>query len=367
MRLSVPTNWDDKLIENLSGLGVHNYYARLKDDVVGGGRPSGSLPEVTREKVKEHIKLIHAGKSLFNYVMNAPCLGNKEYTSAYRKEIFELFDWLVSAEVDSVTVSIPLLIEWLKKHFPSLKVGVSVFAQVNTVNMAKMYESLGADEITIPQQFNRDFNFLKSFRKNCKADFQLIVNNICLYGCPFRRNHENLTCHSAQTGAARLPLDYSLMQCTLHRFKHPAETIRSPWVRPEDAVHYEKVGIDKFKLAGRTNNTEWITKTAKAYAAGKSPKNFAELISDPNGACCLFRKPVQSEFEAPLVIDNEELDGFIEHFFDKSCATISCEQCLYCDKVAERSVKTDRKLSEKLIAGYGKFLSDFQAEAAKDL
>ncbi|MDD5773312.1 MAG: U32 family peptidase [bacterium] len=360
MRLSIPTNWDNKLIENLSSLPIHNYYAKLQEDVVGGGRPAASIPHVTRQKVKEHIKLIHENKALFNYVLNAPCLGNTEYSPSYRKQIFQLLDWLTLIGVDSVTVTIPLLLEWIKKNFPSLKVSVSVFSHVDTINMAKMYENLGADEITITQQFNRDFNFLKSLRKNCKTDFQLIVNNACLFGCPFRRYHSNLNAHSSQIGAKKLPLDYPVMRCTLLRFKYPSEIIRSPWVRPEDLVYYEKIGIDKFKLSGRTNTTEWITKTAKAYAGRKSPKNFAELLAVPNAAGSMFRKTIPGAPDVNLVIDNDTLPGFIKHFLNKSCSSLSCDKCLYCDRIALKSVKTSKELSKKLISAYEKVLSDFQ-------
>ncbi|MEW6088702.1 MAG: U32 family peptidase [bacterium] len=359
MRLAVPTNWDHKLIENLSGLPVENYYAKLQEDIIGGGRPASSIPHVTRQKVKDHIKLIHANKSLFNYVINAPCLGNIEYAPLYRRQIFKLLDWLTSIEVDSVTVSIPLLLEWVKRNFPSLKVSVSVFSHVDTISMAKMYENLGADEITITQQFNRDFNFLKGLRKNLKTDFQLIVNNACLFGCPFRRYHSNLNAHSSQTGSKKLPIDYPVMRCTLLRFKYPAEVIRSPWVRPEDLVHYEKIGIDKFKLSGRTNTTEWITRTAKSYVSRKSPENFAELLAFPNAAGSIFRKSIPGAPDVNLVIDNDALSGFIEHFLQKSCSALPCDKCLYCDRTAQKAVRTSKKLSKELISSYEKVLSAF--------
>ncbi|MBI4650617.1 U32 family peptidase [Candidatus Desantisbacteria bacterium] len=206
MRLSIPTNWDNKLISGLAGLPVENYYGKLQEDVIGGGRPAKSIPKVSRQRIKEHIKLIHDHGAIFNYVLNAPCLGNTEYSNPIRRQIFKLLDWLVSNGVDSVTVSIPLLLEWIKKNFPSLKVSVSVFSHVDTINMAHMYENLGADEITIIQNFNRDFKFLKALRQNLKIDLQLIVNNACLFGCPFRRYHSNINGHASQLNSKSLPI-----------------------------------------------------------------------------------------------------------------------------------------------------------------
>lgn len=363
MRLSIPSNWDNKLIKNLSGLPVVTYYAKLREDIVGGGRPSAALPGVSQKEVKEHIELIHSSKASFNYVLNASCLGNNEYLVSTRKQIFKLIDWLVSIEVDSVTVSIPLLLQWLKKNFPSLKVSISVFSHVDTINQAKMYEDLGADEITITQSFNRDFNFLKTLRKNVKTDLQIIVNNACLFGCPFRRYHSNINAHSSRTGAHKLPIDYPVLNCTISRFKNPSEIIRSPWIRPEDLAFYEKIGIDKFKLSGRTNTTKWITKTSKAYANRLGPKNFAELLAVPNASGSMYRKSISGAPEVDLVIDNPSLDGFIKHFLNrnKSCAYVSCETCSYCDLIAKNAVKTNKELSEKLVSAYEKVLKDFIA------
>lgn len=38
MKLSVPTNWDDGLIETFTGARVDEVYGKLASDIFGGGR-----------------------------------------------------------------------------------------------------------------------------------------------------------------------------------------------------------------------------------------------------------------------------------------------------------------------------------------
>ena len=39
MRLLVPTNWDNELLEALKGYPVNDIYGAVEENVIGGGRP----------------------------------------------------------------------------------------------------------------------------------------------------------------------------------------------------------------------------------------------------------------------------------------------------------------------------------------
>lgn len=73
-------------------------------------------------------------------------------------QIYRFLKWLTKLEVDAVTVTIPYLLEFIKKHFPQLKVRVSVFAEADHVLNVKHWAALGADSITLNSPFvNREF------------------------------------------------------------------------------------------------------------------------------------------------------------------------------------------------------------------
>ena len=52
------------------------------------------------------------------------------------------------------------------------------------------------------------------------------------------------------------------------------------WIRPEDLVHYEALGYDSFKLAGRNLPTEVLITRLKAYAGRRYDGNLLDLVQD---------------------------------------------------------------------------------------
>ncbi|MBI4650616.1 hypothetical protein HY745_04885 [Candidatus Desantisbacteria bacterium] len=53
------------------------------------------------------------------------------------------------------------------------------------------------------------------------------------------------------------------------------------------------------------------------------------------------------------------LKNFIKHFQNTTCGYLSCETCRYCDRIAEKAVRTDKKLSKQLVTAYEKTLDSF--------
>jgi collagenase-like PrtC family protease len=355
MRLNVPTNFDPRLIEAIAGFPVDAVYGKMQRDIIGGGRPSNALPEVSRDEVSEHIRLVHQKGFKFNYLLNSSCIGNFASSADFDPAFRRYMDWIVEIGADWVTVSIPYLIEIILRHYPSLKVSVSVFSHVDSVDQALFYESFGVHEITIVQLYNRDFAFLEKFRKHLSTDMQIIANNACLLGCPYRRYHANINSHSTQEeGRECIGFDYPTVSCTQKRLKYPQEFIKSPWIRPEDTDYYQTMGIDKFKISGRTKSTPWLIDTIGAYAKKSSPANFADLLSIPDGPGSYRQKPYDGAEKAGVFIDSEKLGGFLKPFTRFDCRTTNCSSCGYCRKVAQRAVRIEE--GEKAVDTYRKIL-----------
>lgn len=356
MQLNVPTNWSSELLEGIKDCPISTVYGRLPREIVGGGRPAAALPEISRKDVQTHIAQVRELGWDFNYVLNAACLGNLEYSQDGYNKIRELLDWMCEAGVTSTTVSVPYLIEIIKEHYSQLRVVASVFCHIDSIELAKFYQNLGVAEITIVQSYNRQFKFLEKFRKKLDCDLQIIVNNACLLGCPYRRYHANINAHSSQSGQENLPFDYPVISCTRVRLSDPGEVVKSPWIRPEDLHYYEAIGINRFKLSGRTKTTEWLITAIKAYTERHSPDNFAELLSVPNGYGSYKRKSYSGVPLVDLVVNNHALDNFLPFFLKNGCQLEDCRKCGYCDKVAMEAVLTDPMLNKQAVDGYKRLL-----------
>jgi collagenase-like PrtC family protease len=359
MRLIVPYTWDSKLLDSLSAVkqDIAEFYASLPSSFTGSWRHPSSLPKISLKEVKEHIQKIHDLGAKFAYVANATCLGNREYTD--RKELIRYFDWINSTEADVVVLAIPFLIEFVHNRYPELTIKTSVASKVDSVSGVRYYEELGAKIVTLGRRVTRDFSVLKKIRDCTTAELELVINDTCLWECPLEFYCSNVISHASQTSEnhVRRTQQYPIIGCTERKIRNPEEFIKSPWVRPEDLAEYERIGIDRFKISGRTSPSSWIEKVTKIYASRKYDGNIFDFLEIGLYASHslyygdIYKKRPVSTFVNFLPItppkrflDNRNLDGFIDFFKEGRCTGV-CHECGYCDKVAEKYLKIEEKES----------------------
>lgn len=363
--------------------GITEVYGKLASDFVGGGKHSFQVPEVSVKKSGLHIEKVLKMGLEFNYLLNATCISNQEWTFYGQKNIRRTLDWLVDMKVAAVTVSIPYLLEFIKKNYPGLKVYVSVLSAVNSIERARYWQGLGADKITLfNTDLNRNFALLKLIRKNVNCRLQLIANANCLYQCPFYISHGIMASHASQARhiSEGFAIDYCRINCKLRQFSNLSEIIRSPWIRPEDVRCYEDVGIDSLKIIDRGMTVRWISLIANAYADGRYEGNLMDLFPSPSktvnfsgfnlwhrlkyffrpAMVNLFRFYGMSKllFDLQIYIDNRLLDDFLAFFHNNDCGVTDCSECGYCDRVAGLVIKADPALRSKVVSQYRVCLSD---------
>ena len=386
MEFSVPTNWQDDLIPGLITHTVSELYGKLTVDFVGGGRASAILHSTSRKKAVSHINEAHKHGFKFNYLLNSTCLDNWELTKSGRKHIEKLVDWLIAAGVDSVTVSMPFMLQFVKRKFPFLKINVSVQENVNTVRKAVMWDKLGADKITLSVvDANRDFSLLKEIRSAVRCKLQLIANLKCLMGCPSYKYHSNINAHASQSKhiLKGYLIDYCTLRCSLTRTQRPVEYIKSMWIRPEDIYHYEALGIDSLKFVGRQMQTPFIHRIVNAYTKRIYEGNLLDILAGPKKNIItggkinisyfkkfkyFFRPHYVNPFrlkqacnlftEDYIFIDNRALDGFLDYFLEGKCDFTCKPHCSYCYDVAEKVLQIDSAGQKRGADQTGRFLNN---------
>ena len=137
MKLSVTTNFDDKLIEELKKYPVYEVYGKLQEDYIGGGRPSNTLKSVDKTRLEEHIKKVRDSNIKFNYLLNGACLANKEQDVEWQKNVREFLDYLKEIGVNALTVTNPFLLQIIKKYYDCFTVRISTFACIDSYEKAK--------------------------------------------------------------------------------------------------------------------------------------------------------------------------------------------------------------------------------------
>ncbi len=363
MPYSIGTNFDPELINIISELdkdkSIKSVFGKMRSDILGGGRASLVLPEISMEQLRDYIKLCHSKGLKFNYLLNPMCMENKELSAREHKKIVSYIDKLVNIGVDSVTVNSPYMCEMIKKKFENIKVSIGLYAYIFDMHHVKYWCDLGADELTLYHKVNRNFALLENmlqFTKNTNMSLRLIANNVCLHSCPYCVMHGTSVAHASQNKhfSKHINLDYCLLKCTTEKIKNPVQLISSEWIRPEDVKYYEEL-CEKtrnynfsIKLLDRTKSTDFLTKVIKAYTSREYDGNLLDILLWPklnqvakvHKKSFIFKaitgrynlKEVKRFFDIynlpDIYFDNKKLDGFLEKFISKFvCDEHLCEEC----------------------------------------
>jgi collagenase-like PrtC family protease len=349
MQLLVPTNWDPDLILPLSKLEADvQLYGVLPTSMIGSGGSGPDNVRMVANQVEEYIEQANSVGLKFDYLLNAPSMSNMEWDENTHQELLMHLDWITSIGADSVTVTIPYLVELIKRQFPRLRVRVSTIAHVNSVARAKLFESLGADSITLDINVNRDFALLKAIRNAVNCELSVLLNNLCLYQCPYEYYHHDGLGHASQNynPINGYYVDYCVLRCTLDRLRDVSQIIKCRWARPEEIHVYEEIGMDVFKISGRSMPTERILRAATAYSSRHYEGNLYDIlnvIAPKTGFIGSALPGEQSNGVGSLprfYIDNQALEGFMDFFKKQNCLS-GCSHCDYCQRIASKVIQFD--------------------------
>ncbi len=384
MKYSIGWNFDPEVIKHIVETDekhqIESVFAKLKQDVIGGGRASNVLPSLTNKELQESIELCNKNGIKFNYLLNPMCLGNRELNPTEHKKVIKFIYELCDMGIYSVTVNSPYLCELIKKRFPDLKVTIGLYAYIYSIQHVKYWESLGADELTLHHRVNRNFSEIRrmlQYTKNKDMKLRVIANNVCIHDCPYQINHGCGQAHASQEKDKDkcIYLDYNLIKCNYTKISEPMSLLASEWIRPEDVHYYgdlcDEVGNNNFsiKLLERTKTTDFLNRVVSAYIKENYDGNLIDILTwgtskntkniDINS---VYKKAVLSRYNIPSLkqykkifdlpsvhIDNKKLDGFLNKFIkDYSCNEFVCGTknsnnedsitCNYCKNWSDRVV-----------------------------
>ncbi|HEX4875240.1 MAG TPA: U32 family peptidase [Chitinophagaceae bacterium] len=374
MKLTIPVNWEDDYFDKIDFSQTEEIYGKLNIGLIGGGRPALTLPTVNKEKVREFVKEAHRRNLNFNYLMNGTCFDNLEITKTGYKDIRKTLDWLSEINVDGISVSLPMVMEIIKKNYPHFKISVSVQVRIDSFEKARYWESLGADKLNISYvDINKNFDEIKKIKEKTSCKIQTIANLMCMNKCPMVTLHANYNAHASQKNhvSDNFSFDYYLFSCAERLLSDPVEILKSAFIRPEDLHYYEEAGVDNIKLVERIMTTDALALIVKAYTNRSYDGNMMDLIHglskyliynkdqyyfhgmkyvlQPSKINMLkafklvrkldrVRKNKAFNESFDLYIDNKKLDGFLDFFHKGNCQR-DCTQCNYCNKFAAKAIR----------------------------
>lgn len=155
MKLMLPTNWDPDLLRRIAPVTPEYLYGSLPAEATL--RPAFVLSQASEDDIQRHIEEAARDGIKLIYVMNATCLGNREYSEEGRGHLLQRLQWVTEIGAAGVVTANPFLMELMRENFPSLELHISVLAGVSDARKAEFFARLGASVIHLDPQVNRNF------------------------------------------------------------------------------------------------------------------------------------------------------------------------------------------------------------------
>jgi len=353
MQIVLASNFDDRLVTATADLPVSTFFGGFPVQLTGAGRPPQILPPVDRNRFRTHLEVVHRYSRAFFATLNSNDLGLKEYGPGYVDRFLREIGELIDLGVDGFVIALPALIEAVRTEWPDIPIAVSTFARVRTVTQAEYFLGLGARTIIL-EEANRDFRLIRGLVR-LGAEVEILVNQSCLPSCPYRGHHLNTSSLASQPGAPCPEFEYPILECGLEYVRDPAKLISGIFVRPEDLAVYEEAGVTRFKVSGRNRSTDWLVRSARAYAARSYSGDLADILSlvQVKGPLSALRRAAARHDGAEartlgqafaslgeLSIDNQAFPpDFLRHIAGVDCDHTTCEACGYCRGVAQKVLR----------------------------
>ncbi|PKM93593.1 MAG: hypothetical protein CVU84_14580 [Firmicutes bacterium HGW-Firmicutes-1] len=358
INLSVPMVYEEDYVKKIIELNknrkkittkIYEVYGSLKEDIIGNLRPAETLKDVSKEKMKELIDVLHSNNIKFNYTMNATVSDGREYSSGGRKEILKFIDSLIRIGIDSFTITSPYLIRLIKEHFKDANITASICNEIDTVQKAKQFEDIGVSCIVLNRDINRDFKMLKSIKEKNNCDIKVLCTTPCIYRCMDVYYHSNLSSTMSNELKKAMKIStkefsHTSVNCLYKKINNLYENIKSPWIRPEDMKYYAEIGINYFKIDGRDKTAEYNLDVIKSYLDECFEGNLLYLMNDgyPKDMIQIANKLDVAYLK--MGINNSSLNSFLQPFVNGSMnCRDGCDICKYCEKIAEKEVKVNEE------------------------
>lgn len=332
---SVPYNNDPETLDEIlkrkqqNGCRIREIYLSGPQELAGSGRIS---PAMGFDDFIETVKKVHRESVRVNLLLNSTCEGGDWYTSGvlkatmkYLEKIFEEYG------VEAVTIANPLYIREVRKRFPKVEICASVLGDIDSIHKAVVFRKAGADVLTPDVNINRNLKLLKKIGERTGAELKLMVNEGCLYKCPFRKFHFNYISHQSRNPGrekARGEDNVFSLNCMQLTKNDPSQLLKSCWIRPEDIGKYKEI-TGFFKIVGRTSSKSMILRSLEAYMQQNWEGDLLELMA---GNLYSYGMSYLKH------LDNKTLDAV--GFFEKVTACDhECIDCDFCDRLAAELLK----------------------------
>ncbi len=204
-------------------------------------------------------------------------------------------------------------------------------------------------QIVPSHDVNKNFKLLYNIKKsNPFIDIELMVNEGCIGGCSLRFDH-SCEIMGIEFEAPHERLSYGVYGhlCGKTIQKNPLLYLcKSQIIYPWEIEEYGKIGINKFKLAGREDFKRDMNKSVNSYLLYlKGVDNVKNIEEEPINSI-IHHIGGDRYFNKFKIKDIKNLLPNIKHFVKKGhlCTSLCGVECNYCNQCSEKIKKNLLKI-----------------------
>ena len=293
----------------------------------------------------------------FIYLLNSPGIidiDNPNLNNQLEK-LQSLLQELKKTGVKKLRIASSQLMSYIAKNYSDFDILASTSLEYKTIWEYQNFIAFHPEvkQIVPSHDINKNFVLLKNLRKRYpKIEFELMVNEGCLQGCPNRILHEmvDIGKNFKQDDNEYLSNIYGTLFCNKIAFNYPIQSfVIGTHIFPWDIDEYGKIGINKFKLAGRdgyTDDFQFYVNSFRIYLTGvENIKNidgdtFINLTHHLRNVGILNKFNIKDYFKYLPKIKYFKKYGHL-------CASRCAVDCRYCYKCADKIQKVfEKKMKE---------------------
>jgi len=294
-KFTAPLHWDIEYLRAMAKIqnssaqvvelyGCLNYY-ELPNGRIPLAHQNISIPEAQNIR-----KTLREYGSSFAYLVNGPLAKTAQKASDLASPLTKM---MADLEPDAVVISEPQIGRVIRDINSTIPIHISSIASVETINDLERFKEVKPHRLILAHDVPKDEGKLISLLGHCQAsgmEVECMVTESCLYRCPLKAQHY------AAIASGRDDSEFHAY-CLKQRLSDPRKFLEAgSFLRPQDLFRYDDLGINIYKISGRSKGLEWLLNTIRIYLSGHYEGDLLEImgISTKNREHIPFEVPCHS-------------------------------------------------------------------------
>ncbi len=364
---NVGFNWDIGLIPFFKEMNekhkehsqIVSVYGSIQTDYARSARSGSRIPNIEWYDFHKTCELLHNAGIKINYTLNASCLGDLSLITKHGGGLQKELD-IIADSVDIITTAHPLMLDFVLQNGLDVDIEISTILNVNTIGHFYWYSKIPqVKKICLAIERNRDIGFLQVLADAIDnrddvdlPECELIVNEFCNVGgvsCEGIYRQSCYQCHSHNVSNIDETNKYPMSRCVFSRNAAPESWLKARFILPQWIKDYMHLGINNFKITGRTHPSTYIRRVTEGYMSRQWDDNLLGLWAQLETIWKGFGEQEKAVGTFPynkISCDDPLIDGLIDHWLqrpDFRCSDHCFNDCNFCGNRFDGIVKAVEK------------------------